>query len=68
MGFVLQTIDKINKKNEDRRFIADAFIQCRLNPWGATKSLEAFHNHLTKLESNEILRAMITNQMALELK
>jgi hypothetical protein len=68
VDFVLQTIDKINKKNEDQRSIADAFIQCGLNPWGATKSLEAFHNHLTKLESNEILRAMITNQMALELK
>jgi hypothetical protein len=68
VDFVLQTIEEINHKNEHQRFIADAFIKCGLNPWGAGKSLEAFDNHLSKLESNEILRAMITNQTALELK
>jgi len=32
-----------------------------------TKSLEAFQQPLDKLESNEVLRAMLLNQKALDL-
>jgi len=67
VDFVLNTIDEINKSNYENQFISDAFKRCGLNPWSKTQSMEAFHQHLNKLESNEILWAMITNQKALSL-
>jgi hypothetical protein len=67
VDFVLNTIDEINKSNYENQFISDAFKRCGLNPWSKTQSMEAFHQHLNKLESNEILRAMITDQKALSL-
>jgi len=67
VDFVLNTIDEINKSNNENQFISDAFKRCGLNPWSKTQSMEAFHQHLNKLESNEILRAMITDQKVLSL-
>jgi hypothetical protein len=65
--FVLDTIEEINMSNNENQFIADAFKRCGLNPWSRAQSMEAFHQHLQKLESNEILRAMISNQNVLSL-
>jgi len=65
--FVLDTIEEINMSNNENQFIADAFKRCGLNPWRKVQCMEAFHQHLQKLESNEMLRAMISNQNALSL-
>jgi hypothetical protein len=67
VDFVLDTIEQINQQNDDHRFISDAFKQCGLNPWSRNKSLEAFKQHLDKLETNEVLRAMLVNQKAIDL-
>lgn len=67
VDFVLQTIEEINKQNCENQFIADSFKKCGLNPWSKERSLQAFQEHLDFLESNEILKAMITNQNALPL-
>jgi hypothetical protein len=64
VDFVLNTINGINQENNDLPFITDTFKQCGLNPLSKPKSLEAFHKHLTKFESNAILQGMITNQKA----
>jgi hypothetical protein len=58
--FALDAIKEIND-------ITDAFNRCGLNPWSQNKSLEAFQQHLDKLESNDVLRAMLLNQNALDL-
>jgi len=67
VDFVLSTIEEINKSNNESQYISDAFKRCGLNPWSKEKSLEAFQDHLSKLESNAILAAMITNQKAMPL-
>jgi hypothetical protein len=67
VGFILDAIKEINDHNNDKQFITDAFKRCGLNPWSHTKSLEAFRQHLDKLESNEVLRGMLLNQKALDL-
>ena len=65
--FVLDAIKKINNHNIEKQFITDAFKRCGLNPWSQNKSLEAFQQHLDKLESNDMLRAMLSNQKVLDL-
>ena len=65
VDFVLETIDDINNKNNDDPFIADSFRRCGLNPWSRGKSLTAFQDHLDGLETNDVLRAMLSNQKAL---
>jgi len=65
--FVLDAIREINDNNNEHQFITDAFKRCGLNPWSQNKSLEAFQQHLDKLESNDVLRAMLLNQNALDL-
>ena len=67
MEFVLDAIKEINDNNNEHQFITDEFKRCGLNPWSQNKSLEAFHQHLDKLESNNVLRAMLLNQNALDL-
>ncbi len=67
MEFVLDAIREINDNNNEHQFITDAFKRCGLNPWSQNKSLEAFQQHLDKLESNDVLRAMLLNQNALDL-
>jgi hypothetical protein len=65
--FALDAIKEINDHNNEHQFITDAFNRCGLNPWSQNKSLEAFQQHLDKLESNDVLRAMLLNQNALDL-
>lgn len=65
--FILETINDINNHNDDNQYIRDAFRKCGLNPWSKEQSDKAFREHLDKLESNSILRAMISNQTALTL-
>jgi hypothetical protein len=45
VDFVLNTIAEINLQNDEKRFIADAFWKCGLNPWSKENSLEAFCEH-----------------------
>jgi hypothetical protein len=67
VGFVLDAIKQINEENNDKQFITDAFKRCGLNPWSQSQSLKAFNEHLDKLETNEVLCAMLANQKALPL-
>jgi hypothetical protein len=64
---VLQSIDNINRQSAQSFLIHDAFKYCGLNPWSMENSMKAFKEHLDQLESNHILKAMITNQTALQL-
>jgi hypothetical protein len=63
----LDAIKEINNNNNEKQFITHAFKRCGLNPWSQTRSHEAFWQHLDKLESNEVLRAMLLNQKTLDL-
>jgi hypothetical protein len=65
--FILQSIDNINSQSTQSFLIHDAFEYCGLNPWSMENSMKAFKEHLNPLESNHILKAMITNQTALQL-
>jgi hypothetical protein len=47
--------------NNERQFIMEAFKRCGLNLWSQTTSLDLFQQHLDKLESNEVLSAMLKN-------
>jgi hypothetical protein len=67
VDFVLETINDINNKNNETPFIAESFRRCGLNPWSKGKSLTAFQEHLDGLETNDVLRAMLTNQKAIPL-
>ena len=67
VDFVLETINDINNKNNETPFIAESFRRCRLNPWSKGESLTAFQEHLDGLETNDVLRAMLTNQKAIPL-
>ena len=65
--FILEAISDINIKNYDEPFIRDGFKRCGLNPWSEAQSLNAFKDHLDKLEENEVLKTMLKNQKALSL-
>lgn len=65
--FVLEAIAEINEQNNESQFIRDAFKRCGLNPWSKENSLQAFEEHLAKLEANQVLKTMLTNQQALSL-
>jgi hypothetical protein len=65
--FILNSMDEINAESTKTYLIHDAFKYCGLNPWSLKNSLDAFAEHLDKLESNQILKAMITNQTAVQL-
>jgi hypothetical protein len=66
--FILQSIDDINRQNIQSFLIHDAFNYCSLNPWSMENCMKAFEEHLDQLESNQILKAMITNQTAVQLE
>jgi hypothetical protein len=40
---------------------------CSLNPWSEQNSLQAFKDHLDKLEDNDVLKTMLLNQKALSI-
>jgi hypothetical protein len=63
----LDAIAEITRQNDEKQFIVDAFKKCGLNPWSKEKSLEAFQENLDKLESNEVLSTMLSNQKTLSL-
>jgi hypothetical protein len=65
--FLLDAISDINLQNYQQQFIRDAFVRCGLNPWSKKNSLQAFKDHLDKLEENEVLKTMLQNQKALSL-
>jgi hypothetical protein len=65
--FLLDAISDINLQNNQQQFIRDAFVRCGLNPWSEKNSLQAFKDHLDKLEENEVLKTMLQNQKALSL-
>ena len=67
VDFVLDAIAEINRQNFETHYIMDAFKRCGLNPWSQQKSLEAFREHLDRLEANKVLQAMLANQKALSL-
>jgi hypothetical protein len=67
VDFVLDAIAEINRQNFETHYIIDAFKRCGLNPWSQQESLEAFREHLDRLEANEVLKAMLANQKALSL-
>ncbi len=59
VDFILDAIKEINDRNNERQFIMEAFKRCGLNLWSQTTSLDLFQQHLDKLESNEVLSAML---------
>jgi len=65
--FILEAISDINNRNYDDPFIREGFRRCGLNPWSEKHSLDAFRDHLDKLEENDVLKTMLQNQKALSL-
>ncbi len=61
----LDAISDINLQNNQQQFIRDAFVRCGLNPWSEKKSLQAFKDHLDKLEENDVLKTMLQNQKSI---
>jgi hypothetical protein len=63
----LDAIQVINDQKNERQFMTEAFKRYGLNPWSQTTSLALFLQYLDKLESNEVLNAMLKNQKAISL-
>lgn len=55
IGFIESAYNKINVDNRKRRWIAESFNQCGLNPW---KSDIQFKEYLSKLSENSIYSAL----------
>jgi len=55
IGFVENAYNKINVENRRKRWIAESFNQCGLNPWNSDRQ---FKEHLKKLSESSIYAAL----------
>lgn len=66
VDIIVDVFDEINERNIQEPIIADLFRMCGLNPWSQKASLKAFEDHLNSLKENNVMKALLRNQQAVD--
>ena len=66
VDFIEYAVDKINQDVKKNHLIFRTFEKCGLNPW--SEDLSKFDDYLKSLSENDLYKALIQNQTALNME